>query len=101
MNSSVLDFQLSGSVRARIAESGLSIARFLDLAQLVKNLPYARCALPRCRAKLCNCATGTVAPPSFVWWSICLVYAAETRGVGAAAFRQFCGDICICRLNRR
>ena len=44
MNSSVLDFQLSGSVRARIAESGLSIARFLDLAQLVKNLPYARCA---------------------------------------------------------
>lgn len=43
MKAGVLDFPLSGSVRARIAESGLSIASFLDLAQLVKGLPYARC----------------------------------------------------------
>ena len=44
MKGSVLDFQLSSSVRARIAESGLSFANFLELAQSVKNLPYARCA---------------------------------------------------------
>ena len=44
MKGSVLDFQLSSSVRAWIADSGLSIANFLELAQSVKNLPYARCA---------------------------------------------------------
>jgi hypothetical protein len=39
----VLDFPLSNTVRGRIAESGLSITRFLDLARLVRGLPYERC----------------------------------------------------------
>ncbi len=43
MKTGVLDFQLSNTVKARIEESGLSIASFLDLAQLVRSLPYARC----------------------------------------------------------
>jgi hypothetical protein len=39
----LLDFRLSNTVRARIEESGLMIASFLDLAHLVRDLPYERC----------------------------------------------------------
>jgi hypothetical protein len=43
MKTGALDFQLSHTVRARLEESGLSIVSFLDLAQLVRDLPYERC----------------------------------------------------------
>jgi hypothetical protein len=43
MKTSALDFLLSNTVRARIEETGLSIASFLDLAQLARDLPYERC----------------------------------------------------------